>query len=107
MSENRSDGNAGFTRRRFIIGTVGVSAAAALGGTVVRAPRAMASGAPSGPPTTAPPLPTTPHAAAPAHHHGARTAAADLGQRSGPGGHGILERSRHGASARADPGRVD
>src|SRR6202011_976871 len=59
MSENRSDGNAGFTRRRFIIGTVGVSAVAALGGTVVRAPRAVASGAPSGPPTTTLPLPTT------------------------------------------------
>jgi Purple acid Phosphatase, N-terminal domain/Calcineurin-like phosphoesterase len=32
---------------------------AALGGTVVRAPRAVASGAPSGPPTTTLPLPTT------------------------------------------------
>src|ERR1700733_336489 len=62
MSESStggSDGKAGFTRRRFIIGTVGVSAVAALGGTVVRAPRAGASGAPSGPPTTTLPLPTT------------------------------------------------
>jgi purple acid phosphatase-like protein/calcineurin-like phosphoesterase family protein len=58
-STGGSYGKAGFTRRRFIIGTVGVSAAAALGGTVVRAPRAMASGAPSGPPTTTLPLPTT------------------------------------------------
>ena len=54
-----SGGKAGFTRRRFIIGTVGVSAAAALGGTVVRAPRAVASSPPSGPPTTTLPLPTT------------------------------------------------
>jgi len=53
------DGKAGFTRRRFIIGTAGVSAAAALGGTVVRAPRAAAAGPPSGPPTTTVPLPTT------------------------------------------------
>src|ERR1700753_589598 len=52
-------GKAGFTRRRFIIGTAGVGAVAALGGTVVRAPRAVASGAPSGPPTTTLPLPTT------------------------------------------------
>jgi Purple acid Phosphatase, N-terminal domain/Calcineurin-like phosphoesterase len=62
MSESSTDGSYGkarFTRRRFIIGTVGVSAAAALGGTVVRAPRAVASGAPSGPPTTTLPLPTT------------------------------------------------
>src|SRR5271169_2648792 len=63
MSESStggSEGKAGFTRRRFIIGTVGVSAAAALGGTVVRAPRALAaSGPPSGPPTTTLPLPTT------------------------------------------------
>jgi hypothetical protein len=50
---------AGFTRRRFIIGTVGVSAVAALGGTVVRAPRALAGTAPSGPPTTTLPLPAT------------------------------------------------
>ena len=49
-----------FTRRRFIIGTVGVGAAAALargGGGLV--PRALAAGAPSGPPTTTLPLPTT------------------------------------------------
>src|ERR1700734_531057 len=62
MSESStggSDGKAGFTRRRFIIGTVGVSAVAALGGTVIRAPRARASTAPSGPPTTTLPLPTT------------------------------------------------
>src|ERR1700733_5304021 len=62
MSESSTGGSndrAGFTRRRFIIGTVGVSAAAALGGQVVRAPRAVASGAPSGPPTTTIPLPTT------------------------------------------------
>src|SRR5580693_4657551 len=62
MSESRtggSGGKAGFTRRRFIIGTVGVSAVAAMGGTVVRAPRALASTAPSGPPTTTLPLPTT------------------------------------------------
>ena len=59
-STGGSEGKAGFTRRRFIIGTVGVSAAAALGGTVVRAPRALAaSGPPSGPPTTTLPLPTT------------------------------------------------
>jgi hypothetical protein len=49
----------GFTRRRFIIGTAGVGAAAALAGTVVRAPRARAATAPSGPPTTTLPLPTT------------------------------------------------
>jgi hypothetical protein len=62
MSESSTDGSHGkaaFTRRRFIIGTVGVSAAAALGGTVVRAPRAVASSPPSGPPTTTLPLPTT------------------------------------------------
>src|SRR6185437_437679 len=53
MSESSTGGSygkAGFTRRRFIIGTAGVSAVAALGGTVVRAPRAVASGAPSGQP---------------------------------------------------------
>ena len=54
-----SAGEPGFTRRRFIIGTVGVSAAAALGGTVVRPPRALAATAPSGPPTSTLPLPTT------------------------------------------------
>jgi hypothetical protein len=54
-----SAGKPGFTRRRFIIGTVGVSAAAALAGTPVRAPRALAATAPSGPPTTTLPLPTT------------------------------------------------
>ena len=62
MSESSTGGSygkPGFARRRFIIGTVGVSAAAALGGTVVRAPRAVASGPPSGPPTTTLPLPTT------------------------------------------------
>src|ERR1700683_5186213 len=62
MSESNtgeSCGQAAFTRRRFIIGTVGVSAVAALGGTVVRAPRALASGAPSGPRTTTLPRPTT------------------------------------------------
>jgi Purple acid Phosphatase, N-terminal domain/Calcineurin-like phosphoesterase len=48
-----------FTRRRFIIGTVGAGAAAALAGTAVRAPRALAATAPSGPPTTTLPLPTT------------------------------------------------
>src|SRR6202167_281435 len=58
-STGGSNGKDGFTRRRFIIGTVGVSAVTALGGTVVRAPRALASGAPSGPPTTTLPLPTT------------------------------------------------
>src|ERR1700678_4837465 len=58
-STGESHGKATFTRRRFIIGTVGVSAVAAMGGTVVRAPRAVASGAPSGPPTTTLPLPTT------------------------------------------------
>src|ERR1700684_1606992 len=59
MSESSTGGKAEFTRRRFIIGPVGVSAVPALGGTVVRAPRALASGAPSGPPTTTLPLPTT------------------------------------------------
>jgi hypothetical protein len=49
----------GFTRRRFIIGGVGVSAVAAIGGTTVRAPRALASTAPGGPPTTTIPLATT------------------------------------------------
>lgn len=58
-SSGGSDGRAGFTRRRFIIGTAGVGAVAALGGTVVREPRAVATGAPSGPPTTTLPLPTT------------------------------------------------
>src|SRR5271163_4492137 len=58
-STGGSNGKAGFTRRRFIIGTVGVSAVAAMGGTVVRAPRALAATAPSGPPTTTLPLPTT------------------------------------------------
>jgi hypothetical protein len=52
-------GEPGFTRRRFIIGSAGVSAIAALGGTAVRAPRAIAATAPSGPPTTTLPLPTT------------------------------------------------
>ena len=52
-------GKPGFTRRRFIIGSAGVSAVAALGGTTVRAPRAFAATAPSGPPTTTLPLPIT------------------------------------------------
>ena len=39
--------------------SAGVSAVAALGGTTVRAPRAFAATAPSGPPTTTLPLPTT------------------------------------------------
>jgi purple acid phosphatase-like protein/calcineurin-like phosphoesterase family protein len=60
MSEStQSPGKPGFTRRRFIIGSVGVSAVAAIGGTTVRAPRALAATAPSGPPTTTIPLPTT------------------------------------------------
>ena len=62
MSESfqaETTGRAGFTRRRFIIGSAGVSAVAALGGTVVRAPRALASTPPSGPPTATIPLPTT------------------------------------------------
>src|ERR1700683_1590400 len=62
MSESGTGGSYGkveFTRRRFIIGAAGVSAGAALGGAVVRAPRAVASGPPSGPPTTTLPLPTT------------------------------------------------
>ena len=54
-----SPGKPGFTRRRFIIGTVGVGAASVLAGTAVRAPRALAATAPSGPPTTTLPLPTT------------------------------------------------
>ena len=54
-----SPGKPGFTRRRFIIGTVGVGAASVLAGTVVRPPRALAATAPSGPPTTTLPLPTT------------------------------------------------
>jgi len=49
----------GFTRRRFIIGTVGVGAAAALAQAAVRPPRALAATAPGGPPTTTLPLPTT------------------------------------------------
>src|ERR1700729_4530032 len=52
-------GKPGFTRRRFIIGSVGVTAVAAIGGTTVRAPRAFAASPPSGPPTTTLPLPTT------------------------------------------------
>jgi Purple acid Phosphatase, N-terminal domain/Calcineurin-like phosphoesterase len=62
MSESTQAGTAGkpgFTRRRFIIGSAGVSAVAALGGTAVRAPHALAATAPSGPPTTTLPLPTT------------------------------------------------
>src|ERR1700742_2337145 len=60
MSESmQSPGKPGFTRRRFIIGSVGVTAVAAIGGTTVRAPRARAATAPSGPPTTTVPLPTT------------------------------------------------
>src|SRR5450432_793985 len=54
-----SGGKPGFTRRRFIIGTVGVGAASFVAGTAVRAPRALAATAPSGPPTTTLPLPTT------------------------------------------------
>ena len=54
-----SAGKPGFTRRRFIIGTVGASAVTALAGTTVRPPRALAATAPSGPPTTTLPLPTT------------------------------------------------
>ncbi|MGD0705527.1 MAG: metallophosphoesterase family protein [Trebonia sp.] len=54
-----SGGKPGFTRRRFIIGTVGVGAASVLAGTAVRAPRALAATAPGGPPTTTLPLPTT------------------------------------------------
>jgi alkaline phosphatase D len=52
-------GKSGFTRRRFIIGTVGVGAASVIAGTAVRAPRALAATPPSGPPTTTLPLPTT------------------------------------------------
>jgi Purple acid Phosphatase, N-terminal domain len=54
-----SAGKPGFTRRRFIIGSAGVGAIAALGGTAVRAPRALAATAPTGPPTSTLPLPTT------------------------------------------------
>ena len=54
-----SAGKPGFTRRRFIIGSAGVGAVAALGGTTIRAPRALAATAPSGPPTSTLPLPTT------------------------------------------------
>ena len=54
-----SAGKPGFTRRRFIIGSAGVGAIAALGGTTVRAPRALAATAPGGPPTSTLPLPTT------------------------------------------------
>jgi alkaline phosphatase D len=62
MSESpqaETAGKPGFNRRRFIIGSAGVSAVAALGGTAVRAPRAFAATAPGGPPTTTLPLPTT------------------------------------------------
>ena len=71
-----SAGKPGFTRRRFIIGTVGVGAASVIAGTVVRPPRALAA--------TAPERPADHHAAA-ADHHRARAAAADLGQRPGHG----------------------
>jgi hypothetical protein len=54
-----SAGKPGFTRRRFIIGSAGVGAIAALGGTIIRAPRALAATAPSGPPASTLPLPTT------------------------------------------------
>jgi len=54
-----SAGKPGFTRRRFIIGTVGAGAVTALAGTVVRPPRAFAATAPGGPPTATLPLPTT------------------------------------------------
>ncbi len=54
-----SAGKPGFTRRRFIIGTVGAGAVTALAGTTVRPPRALAATAPGGPPTTTLPLPTT------------------------------------------------
>jgi len=54
-----SAGKPRFTRRRFIIGTVGAGAVTALAGTTVRPPRAFAATAPSGPPTTTLPLPTT------------------------------------------------
>ena len=54
-----SAGKPGFTRRRFIIGSAGVGAIAALGGTTIRAPRALAATAPSGPPASTLPLPTT------------------------------------------------
>jgi len=62
MSETiaaESAGKPGFTRRRFIIGTVGAGAVTALAGTTLRPPRALAATAPSGPPTTTLPLPTT------------------------------------------------
>src|SRR3984957_15657802 len=62
MSESfqaETTGKPGFTRRRFIIGGVGVSAVAAIGGTTVHAPRALAASAPGGPPTTTIQLPTT------------------------------------------------
>jgi alkaline phosphatase D len=54
-----SAGKPGFTRRRFIIGSAGAGAVAALGGTAIRAPRAFAATAPSGPPASTLPLPTT------------------------------------------------
>jgi alkaline phosphatase D len=59
MIAAESAGKPGFTRRRFIIGTVGAGAITALAGTAVRPPRAFAGTAPSGPPTTTLPLPTT------------------------------------------------
>ena len=93
-----SAGKPGFTRRRFIIGTVGAGAVTALAGTTVRPPRALAATAPSGP---------AHHHAAAADHHGARAAAADLGQQPGPRGHGLLERARHGRPARAVAGHLD
>ena len=54
-----SAGKPGFTRRRFIIGSAGAGAIAALGGTTIRAPRALAATAPGGPPASTLPLPTT------------------------------------------------
>jgi alkaline phosphatase D len=54
-----SAGKPGFTRRRFIIGSAGAGAIAALGGTTIRPPRAFAATAPSGPPTSTLPLPIT------------------------------------------------
>ena len=52
----------GFSRRGFLAGAAGVGAAVALVGVgedVVLAPDAQAATAPSGPPTTTVPLPTT------------------------------------------------
>src|ERR1700759_1564495 len=58
-SGSREPGHSRFSRRTFLTGAVAAGAAAGLARNVVRPQRAAAATAPSGPPTSTLPLPTT------------------------------------------------